>query len=197
MENKQIYILRHGETEWSKSGQHTGLTDIPLIESGVSAAKLLKKRIDGIQFSHVFTSPLLRAKDTAKICGFGDATLLDELLEWNYGEYEGKKTLDIRKEIPDWNIFTHGGAGGESVQEISSRADRLIEKLLPLNGPIALYTSGHISRAIAARWIEQPVTVGKHLILSTASLSILDIDRGTRVLRRWNDTSHIDKMGSA
>ncbi len=189
---RRIYLIRHGETEWSASGQHTGLTDIPLTDAGVKQAKALHKRLNDHTFDHILTSPLKRAHDTCNICGYGDkAEISDDLLEWNYGDYEGITTNEIHKTNPKWNVFTHGGPNGETVEDVQKRADHLIEKLLRFDGEIALFSSGHFSRALTVRYLQLPLTHGQHFSLSTASLSILGYERKTPALILWNDTSHI------
>jgi len=185
---RQIYIVRHGETEWARLGKHTGLTDIPLNEKGETQAVELRKHIQNIKFDHVFSSPLQRAYKTCNICEL-EAKIIDELLEWDYGDYEGMKSEEIHKNDPDWNIFTHGAVNGESVADVKSRVDRLIEKLESLEGNIALFSSGHISRAFASQWLQLPMSVGSRLILSTASLSILSYEHQRRALKLWNDTT--------
>lgn len=191
MSKRQIYIVRHGETEWSKSGKHTGLTDIPLTENGVRQAKQLGKRLQSLSFDHVFSSPLKRAFETCKLCGLGDqATITDALLEWNYGDYEGVKTPEIHQTDPGWNIFEKGAPHGESVADVENRADTFLNQLSSLEGTIALFSSGHFSRAFTTRFLKLPLSKGRHLMLSTASLSILDYEHGQPALFLWNDTSH-------
>lgn len=181
-----LYICRHGETEWSLSGQHTGITDLPLTENGVRQAQELAEKIRGHHFAKVFTSPLMRAKHTCEICGFPHASIDEDLFEWRYGDYEGKKTSEIRDAVPGWNIFDNGAPNGETPQQISDRADRMIRKIRTIDGDVAIFSSGHFSRALAARWLGFPVTLGKHLILSTATLSILGYERENPAIKQWN-----------
>ena len=178
-----IYMARHGETAWSLSGQHTGLTDLPLTERGERNARALGERLKGLTFTRVFTSPLQRARRTCELAGFGSVATVDrELVEWNYGECEGLTTADIRKKRPDWQLFRDGGPGGESVAEVGARADRVLSRLKAIDGGV-----------LVARWIGLDPAGGKLLFLSTASLSILGYEHGKNdpVLRLWNDVSHV------
>ena len=191
MTSKQIYLVRHGETEWSKNGRHTGLTDIPLTENGVSQAKHLGQRIKGQPFDYVFASPLKRAYDTCCLCELeGQAKITDALLEWNYGDYEGKKTVDIHQTQVGWNIFEHGAPNGETTEDVTKRADDFIKELEALEGTIAVFSSGHFSRALTVRFLGFPILEGRHFMLSTASLSILSYEHGIPALQLWNDISH-------
>jgi broad specificity phosphatase PhoE len=172
-----IYLVRHGETEWSLSGQHTGRTDLPLTERGEHDARQLTARLGAVDFSHVLTSPLLRARRTTELAGLGDAAKIDaDAVEWNYGDYEGQRPADIRKERPDWNIFQDGCPSGESPEQVSDRADRLIGRLRNLEGNVALVSHGQFGRVLGARWIGLPVRQAQHLLLSTASISILGFE---------------------
>lgn len=189
---KQVYIIRHGETEWARDGKHTGLTDIPLTENGKRQASQLGERLKGLSFDYVFSSPLKRAHDTCSICGF-NPEVIDELLEWDYGDYEGLKSVEIHKNDPSWNIFTHGAPNGESALDVKARVDRLIDRLETLEGHIALFSSGHISRALTTQWLEFPMEAGRRFLLSTASLSTLSYEKGKRVVKLWNDVSHHSK----
>ena len=191
MISNQIYLIRHGETEWSKSGKHTGLTDLPLTENGISQAKHLGKRLDGLSFDHVFSSPLKRAYDTCRLCKLdGQAKVTDALLEWNYGDYEGVKTVDIHQTHPGWNIFEHGALNGESPKEVAKRADVFIKQLEKLKGTIVVFSSGHFSRALTTRFLGFPIIEGRHFMLSTASLSILSYEHQLPAVMLWNDISH-------
>ena len=173
----RIYFMRHGETAGSLSGQHTGRTDLPLTEHGEKDARELKERLSAVKFSHVFSSPLLRARRTSELAGLGDAAKIDaDAVEWNYGEYEGQRPADIRKERPEWNIFQDGCPHGESPEQVSGRADRLISRLRNLEGNVALFSHGQFGRVLGARWIGLPVRQAQHLILSTASISILGFE---------------------
>jgi len=189
-----IYICRHGETQWSLSGQHTGLSDIPLTENGIAQAKALAKRVKGYPFEKVFTSPLQRAKNTADICGFTDATIDDDLCEWNYGDYEGLTTPEIRVHVPEWTIFSHGAPGGESLQDVQTRAHRMIEKIKAIKGDVAIFSSGHFSRVLGACWVGLNAKEGRLFTLSTASLCQLSYERETPVIKLWNDISHYDHL---
>jgi probable phosphoglycerate mutase len=192
----KIYLARHGETAWSLSGQHTGTTDIPLTENGERNARNLGERLRGTQFDKVFTSPLQRAKRTCELAGFGAQAEIDpDLAEWNYGEYEGKRTADIRKGRPDWFLFRDGCPGGESVEAMGARADRVIARLRALNTDVILFSHGHFLRVLGARWLGTPASAGRHLLLTTASLSILGYEHNLEepVLRLWNDDRHVQK----
>ena len=170
----RIYIVRHGETEWSLSGQHTGRTDLPLTERGEQDAGKLAARFSAVSFSRVFTSPLLRAQRTSELCGLGDAAEIEvDAVEWDYGDYEGLRPADIRKERPDWNIFRDGCPRGESPVQIAERADRLIVRLRTLAGNIALFSHGQFGRVVGVRWIGLPIGQAQHFLLGTASASIL------------------------
>jgi probable phosphoglycerate mutase len=188
-----IYLARHGETEWSKSGQHTGRTDIPLTAAGETAAKKIGTRLAGIAFAKLFSSPLGRARRTAELAGF-TPEIDPELMEWNYGDAEGRKTVDIRKDVPGWDLFRDGAPNGESVRQISDRADRVVARLKAMRGNILVFAHGHILRVLAARWVNQPVAFGRALLLSTATVSILSFDHHTMdepAIKLWNDDRHL------
>jgi probable phosphoglycerate mutase len=188
-----VYLARHGETEWSKSGQHTGRTDIALTAKGEADAKKIGVRLSSIAFSHVVSSPLQRARRTAELAGY-TPEIEPGLLEWNYGDYEGLKTAEIREKRPGWDLFHDGCPGGESVQEVCERVDRLVERLKGLSGNVALFAHGHILRVIAARWVGQPVAFGRALLLSTATVSILGFNHQEMdepAIRLWNDDRHL------
>jgi broad specificity phosphatase PhoE len=171
---QRLYLVRHGETAWSLSGQHTGRTDIPLTEKGEQDARELAERLRGVNFSHVFTSPLQRARRTSELAALNRAAEIEpDLAEWDYGDYEGLRSGDIRKARPDWNVFQDGCPRGDSPAQISKRADRLNTRLRTLEGNIALFSHGHFGRVLAARWIGLRVEQAQHFLLSTASLSIL------------------------
>ena len=190
-----VYLARHGETAWSLSGQHTGLTDIPLTEKGEKAARLLGERLKRLSVKEVWTSPLQRASKTSAIAGFR-ATPVPDLVEWNYGKYEGMIKADILKENPGWSIFRDGCPGGESVKNVEDRVERVIRKIRSVQGDVLLFAHGHILRSLASRWLGLELTFGNYLALNTASLSILGYDRGIDhpVLRLWNDESHMENM---
>ena len=187
------YLMRHGETAWSLSGQHTGRTDIPLIEQGEQDARKLAERLRAVKFSRVFTSPLQRARRTCELAGLGDlAEIEPDLVEWDYGEYEGLRPVDIRKAQPDWNVFRDGCPGGEAPGQISARADRLITRLRTLEGNIALFSHGHFGRVLAARWIGLEIRQAQSLLLSTASISILGYEHNVAevpAIVLWNAVS--------
>jgi probable phosphoglycerate mutase len=186
----RVWLVRHAETEWSRAGRHTGRTDIPLTDAGRTAARALGGALSDTRFERVFTSPLSRARETGELAGVGDrAEVRDELLEWDYGDYEGLTTPQIRERDPDWFLWTDGVPAGESPQDVQDRLDRLIGELLQVPGPVALFAHGHVLRALAARWIEQPVALGGRLALSTGAISVLGFEREVRVLWRWNLTA--------
>ncbi|MDB6125138.1 MAG: phosphoglycerate mutase [Pedosphaera sp.] len=186
----RIYFIRHGETEWSLSGQHTGRTDIPLAGHGEDAARKLGERLRDIPFTRVLTSPRQRARRTCELAGLGSkAEIEPDLAEWDYGDYEGLRSVEILQKRPDWNIFRDGCPRGETPAQISGRVDRLIARLRALEGNVALFSHGHLGRVLAARWIGLPVSEAQHFILGTASLSILDFERNhveSPVIALWN-----------
>jgi broad specificity phosphatase PhoE len=190
-----IYLARHGETAWSLTGQHTGLTDLPLTEHGERNARSLGKRLKGITFAKVFTSPLKRAFRTCELAGFGAAAEVDaDLVEWNYGEFEGLRPAEIRARCPDWNIFRDGCPGGESPAQASARADRVVSRVRKADGNVLVFSSGHFIRVLAVRWIGlEPSLTCSYFMLSTASLSALGYkhDRSHPVIRLWNDDHHV------
>ena len=189
-----VYLARHGETAWTVSKQHTGRTDLPLTERGERNARALGERLKGLTFAHVFTSPLQRARRTCELAGFGAAAVVDpDLVEWNYGDYEGRTTADIRKERPDWQLFCDGCPGGESVTQVGARADRVLARLRPLEGDTLLFSSGHFLRVMAARWLMLEPGAGRYFYLGTATLSILGYEHGKAdsVIRLWNDARHV------
>jgi probable phosphoglycerate mutase len=185
----RLVLVRHGETEWSKSGRHTGRTDIPLTDRGREQAERLGLALRGRAFSRVLSSPLARALDTCRLAGFGDRVeLVDDLREWDYGVYEGRTRVEIAAEIPGWTVWTHPIVGGESLDDLGRRADRVIAATLPFGGDVLLFAHGHILRVLAARWIEQPALLGSRLELATATLSELGWEQDRRVIERWNET---------
>src|SRR5262247_1682391 len=169
-----IYLARHGETAWSLTGQHTGLTDLPLTERGERNARALGERLRGLTVAKVFTSPLQRAARTCELAGFGAAAEVDrDLVEWNYGQYEGRRTKEIHAERPDWQLFRDGCPGGESPAQVGARADRAVQRLRAVDGDVLLFSSGHFLRVLAARWLGLEAAAGKYFLLGTASLSAL------------------------
>ena len=198
MENElpMVYLARHGETAWSKSGQYTGLTDLPLTERGKHTAHRLGERLKGLTFASVFTSPLQRAHQTCQLAGFGTRAVIDpDLVEWDYGEYEGRLGNDIRAERPGWNLFRDGCPGGETPAHVSARADRVVKRVRAIPGNVLLFTSGHFMRVLVSRWLGlEPSANSRYFMLSTASLSALgyESDLSRPVIRFWNDTRHVE-----
>jgi len=189
-----IYLARHGETAWTLSGQHTGLTDLPLTERGERNARRLEERLRGVTFAKVFTSPLQRATRTCELAGFGAVAEIDrDLLEWNYGEYEGRLTADIHKERPQWQLFRDGCPGGESPNEVGMRADRAVKRMRAVEGNVLVFSSAHFLRVFAARWLGLDAAFGRYFVLSTASLSALGYEHNLSqpVIRLWDDTRHV------
>jgi len=189
----RVYLARHGQTEWAVTGQHTGRTDIPLTTIGEAEARSLADRIGQRTFAAVFTSPSQRALRTAELAGFKHAVVDEDLAEWDYGQYDGLRTDEILARQPGWNVFTDGGPGGESAAQMTARADRVVAKARAVNADVLLFTSGHIGRCIAARWIGQPITLGAFMLLSTASLSVLSYDHslGEPAILEWNATGRV------
>jgi probable phosphoglycerate mutase len=190
-----VYLARHGETAWTLTHQHTGMTDLPLTEAGERNAGRLGKRLAGIPFTKVFTSPLQRATRTCELAGFSAGAEIDrDLVEWNYGEYEGRTGPEIRAERPDWQLFRDGCPGGESPHQAACRADRVLNRVRAVDGDVLLFTSGHFIRVLACRWIGvEPTVTARSFLLSTASLSALgyEDDPSRPVIRLWNDTHHV------
>lgn len=180
-------VVRHGETEWSASGRHTSHTDLDLTEEGRRRARGLAPVLAAGQFSRVLTSPLKRARETCEIAGFGDrAEVRDELHEWDYGEYEGLTTPEIRSRRPDWSLWRDGCPGGESPDQVGARADRVLAEFEHVDGDVLAFAHGHILRVLAARWVEWPVAGGARLALSAGAISVFGYERETHVLTRWN-----------
>ena len=190
-----VYLARHGETAWTLSGQHTGRTDLPLTERGELQARALGERLRGSVFAKVLTSPSQRAVRTCALAGFGaDAEIDPDLAEWDYGDYEGRRTAEILTERPDWRLFRDGAPGGEMPEQIGARADRVIAKIRAVDDNVLLVSSAHISRVLTARWLGLPPAGGRYFWLSTASLSTLgyEHDLTEPIIRLWNDTSHVE-----
>jgi broad specificity phosphatase PhoE len=182
-----VVLVRHGETEWSSSGRHTSYSDVALTAHGCEQAHGLATRLRGVDFSLVLTSPRQRARATCEFAGLEPrAEITDDLSEWNYGEYEGRTTKEIRAEVPEWTIFRDGAPGGETADEVAARADRVLARAVEVGGVVALFSHGHFLRVLGARWIGQPATAGAWLGLDTATLSCLGHEREQRVLRVWN-----------
>ena len=188
----EIWLFRHGETEWSKTGQHTGRTDVPLTEEGRQRAAALGRHLAGRPFALVLSSPLVRAVDTCRLAGYGDQVQLsDDLLEWNYGAYEGRRTVDIQKESSGWVIWRDGVPGGETVEAVGERAGRVIARALAAGGDVALFSHGHMLRVLTARWLGLPPADGGLFTLGTATVSVLGYEHDHRVIVRWNQNSHL------
>jgi broad specificity phosphatase PhoE len=189
-----VYLARHGETAWSLSGQHTGLTDLPLTPRGECNARRLGERLKGLEFARVFTSPLQRASRTCELAGFGPKAEVDrDLVEWHYGDYEGLRTADIHAKRPDWEPFRDGFPGGESFDQVAARADRVVNRVRSVEGAVLLFSSGHFLRILAARWLSLEPEGGRYFLLSTASLSTLTYEHNPSepVIGMWNDTRHV------
>jgi broad specificity phosphatase PhoE len=184
----ELWLARHGETEWSRSGRHTGTTDLPLTERGRDAARALGARLAGEHFDLVLTSPLARARETCRLAGLGDAAVIvPDLHEWNYGEYEGVTTDEIRETRPDWTVFSDGCPGGEVAAQVGERTDRVIERVRALgSGRAIAFAHGHVLRVLGARWVGLSPQDGAGLLLGTATISVLGWDRETPAIERWN-----------
>jgi len=190
-----VYLARHGETAWSLTGQHTGLTDLPLTERGERNAQRLGERLKGLTFGKVFTSPLRRASRTCELAGFGAVAEVDrDLVEWDYGQYEGRTGAEIRKERPDWQLFRDGCPGGESPKQVAARADRVVTRARSVHGDVLIFTSGHFMRVLASRWLGlEPSQNSRYFMLNTASLSAVGYEHelSRPVIRLWNDDHHV------
>jgi probable phosphoglycerate mutase len=186
---RQVWLARHGETEWSSLGRHTGRTDVPLTGPGREQARQLGERLQSRPFALVLSSPLSRAAETARLAGFGDRLVLDpDLQEWDYGEHEGRRTDEIREDYPGWTIWRGPWPGGEQIDEVAARADRVVERLRAVDGDVLVFAHGHLLRILAARWLGLPPQSGGMLALSTATISLLGWERGLPVIERWNET---------
>lgn len=194
----EVVLVRHGETLWSRSGQHTGRTDIPLTEAGRRQAELVGAALRDRRFALVLTSPLERAAETCQLAGFGDVAIVrSELMEWDYGAYEGRTTPDIRSEVEGWSLWHDGVPGGEGAVDVGRRVDRVIEDLRAADGDIALFAHGHVLRVLAARWLGLPPSEGRLLALDPTTISILGHERETPVIRRWNEPCQLETLGGA
>ena len=182
----EVWLLRHAETEWSRAGKHTGRTDIALTDEGREAARRLGERVAAIDFALVLCSPLSRARETARLAGLECSGLRDDLLEWDYGEYEGLTTPEIREHRPGWFLWHDGVPGGEMPHDVAARCDRVIAEARAVEGTVALVAHGHILRALAARWIDAPIDLGGRLHLGTGAVSVLAYEREVAVISRWN-----------
>ncbi|CAN5466347.1 histidine phosphatase family protein [soil metagenome] len=189
----EILLLRHGETEWSLAGRHTGLTDVPLSEAGRRQAEALGRRLRGRRLPTVLTSPLGRASETCRLAGFGDrCTERADLVEWDYGDHEGLTTAHVREAEPGWTVWTHPTPGAETVAQVGARVDRLVAELAVIESDAAVFSHGHLLRVLGARWIGLAPEDGALLALSTGTLSVLGWERERRVIRLWNDSSHLE-----
>lgn len=189
-----VYLARHGETAWSLTGQHTGLTDLPLTERGERNARRLAERLAGLAFAKVFTSPLQRATRTCELAGFGAAAEVDrDLVEWNYGKYEGLRTREIRGERPDWQLFRDGCPGGESPEQVGARANQVLSRVRASKGDVLIFSSGHFLRMLAVQWLGIESAAGRFFMLATASVSVLGYEHGLSqpAIQLWNDTRHV------
>jgi broad specificity phosphatase PhoE len=183
----EVVLVRHGETEWSRDMKHTGRTEVPLTEDGRREAERLRGALAGRRFSRVLTSPLQRAAETCRLARLGDrAEVTDALLEWDYGEYEGITTKEIRESRPGWFLWRDGCPGGETAAQVGARIDPLVEELAGMDGDVALFSHGHVLRVLTARWLELSPQAGARFALGTGTLSILGFEREVRVIRRWN-----------
>jgi len=188
----RIVLVRHGETEWTRTGLHTGWTDVALTAKGRRQAAAAAPRLAGRHWSLVLTSPLTRAIETCRLAGLGDGAVVDDdLPEWDYGEYDGLTTAAIRERNPTWSLWRDGCPGGEAVADVAARADRVIGRCLAVDGEVAVFSHGHLLRVLGARWVGADPTFGAHLLLSTASISVLGWERDTQAIVEWNDTSHL------
>ncbi len=185
----ELWLIRHGETEWSRSGAHTGRTDLPLTDAGRAEAASIARRLAGKRFALVLSSPLQRALETCRLAGYGDVAHIEpNLLEWDYGDYEGRTTADIRQKVPGWNLWIEGFPRGETIAQVAARARAVIDRALPAGGDVALFAHGHILRILTACWLALPPHCARLFALSTASVSTLGYERETRVITRWNQT---------
>ncbi len=189
----RVVLVRHGETEWSRSGRHTGWTDVPLTDLGRRQARAIARKLAGREFALVLSSPLSRALETCRLAGFDDAVHLDpDLREWDYGVYEGRTSADIRDAIPGWTVWTHPIEAGESIDDVARRADRVIARARAAEGDVALFAHGHLLRILAARWLGFAPATGRAFSLATATVSVLGWERETAVIEAWNEACHLD-----
>ncbi|MGH6896296.1 MAG: histidine phosphatase family protein [Geminicoccaceae bacterium] len=192
----QIWLFRHGETAWSLSGQHTGRTDLPLTAAGRRRARAIGRRLSGRPFALVLSSPLARALETCRLAGYGDvATLTSDLMEWDYGDYEGRRTVEIQEERPGWSLWQNGVPGGETVEQVGARARKVIATAESAAGDVALFAHGHILRVLTACWLRLPPDGGRLFALGTAAVSVLGYEHDTRVVVKWNQDSHLVDVG--
>jgi broad specificity phosphatase PhoE len=182
----ELWVIRHGETQWSRDGLHTSHSELELTANGEEVARRLAGRLEGVQFDLVLSSPRRRARRTAELAGFTDVQLDEDLTEWDYGQYEGLTTATIRETVPGWTVWSHPSPGGETAQEVSDRLDRVIARVREHGGRVLAFSHGHASRALAARWLDQPVQEGRLFKLDTATISVLAYERESPVVARWN-----------
>ncbi|AXT84187.1 histidine phosphatase family protein [Aeromicrobium sp. A1-2] len=182
----QLWLVRHGETEWSRNGRHTSTTDLPLTDVGVAGARTLTGPLAAVDFAQVLTSPRQRARLTAELAGFPDAEIDADLAEWAYGDYEGLTTVQIRESVPGWSVWTHDSPGGETAAQVTERLDRIVARARAATGKTLVFAHGHSLRALAVRWLGLDVSEGRRFTLDTSTISMLGVDRGTQVVRRWN-----------
>lgn len=194
-QTNEVVLVRHGETDWSRTGKHTGRTDIALTETGRLQADQLATMLQDRTFTLVMSSPLRRATETYQRSGLPEPVeISDDLLEWDYGDYEGTTTAETRREIPDWSVWTHPITGGETSEMVGQRADTVIEGVLATSGDAALFAHGHFLRILATRWLGLPADSGRFLALNTATISVLGFERENRVIRHWNEGCHLRGM---
>ena len=186
-ESHEVWVVRHGETEWAREGRHTGRTDVPLTEAGREQARALARCLSGHAFALVISSPMARAADTARLAGFPDPRTDPDLREWDYGVFEGRRTPEIREEYPDWSIWDGPWPNGETIDHIARRADRLVARLRAIDGDVLVFAHGHVLRVLAARWLGLPAAAGRHLALGTATVSRLGWERETACIETWNE----------
>jgi probable phosphoglycerate mutase len=182
----ELWVIRHGETEWSRDGLHTSYTELDLTPEGEDVARRLADRLEGVEFDLVLTSPRIRARRTAELAGFADVEPVEDLTEWDYGDYEGLTTAKIRETVPGWTVWSHPCPGGETAPEVSRRMDRVVAKVRDHGGRVLVFSHGHASRALAARWLDQPVQEGRLFTLDTATISVLSYERESPTVARWN-----------
>jgi broad specificity phosphatase PhoE len=182
----ELWVIRHGETEWSRDGRHTSRTEVELTAEGEEVARGLAERLSGVEFDLVLTSPRVRTRRTAELAGFHDAHVEEDLAEWDYGDYEGVTTPEIREHDPGWTVWTHPTPGGETAEQVSRRLDRVVAKARAHGGRVLAFSHGHASRGLAARWLGLPVEEGRLFLLGTATISVLGYERETPVVARWN-----------
>lgn len=195
-QHHQIWLFRHGETEWSLSGQHTGRTDLPLTAEGRRRAQAIGRRLSGRPFALVLSSPLTRALETCRLAGYGDvAGTTPDLMEWDYGDYEGRRTVDIQKERPGWSLWHDGVLNGETVEQVGARTRRVITTALAADGDVALFAHGHVLRVLTACWLGLAPDAGRLFALGTAAVSVLGYEHDTRVIVKWNQDSHLVDVG--